>query len=89
MVKQEPHLFGVEGEVRDYVIPDSIALEANMGPTWVLSAPDGPHVGPMNPAIRDGMETLSTLLNSLRGIHRVAVESPHKRPVTPNFDGSF
>ena len=21
---------------------------ANMGPTWVLSAPDGPHVGPMN-----------------------------------------
>ena len=21
--------------------------EANMGPTWVLSAPDGPHVGPM------------------------------------------
>ena len=24
-----------------------------MGPTWVLSAPDGPHVGPMNFAIRD------------------------------------
>ena len=24
---------------------------ANMGPTWVLSAPDGPHVGPMNLAI--------------------------------------
>ena len=23
----------------------------NMGPTWVLSAPDGPHVGPMNLAI--------------------------------------
>ena len=27
-----------------------------MGPTWVLSAPDGPHVGPMNLAIRDGTE---------------------------------
>ena len=27
--------------------------EANMGPTWVLSATDGPHVGPMDPAIRD------------------------------------
>ena len=26
---------------------------ANMGPTWVLSAPDGPHVGPMNFAIRE------------------------------------
>ena len=25
---------------------------ANMGPTWVLSTPDGPHVGPMNFAIR-------------------------------------
>ena len=25
---------------------------ANMGPTWVLSAPDGPHVCPMNLAIR-------------------------------------
>ena len=23
-----------------------------MGPTWVLSAPDGPHVGPMNLVIR-------------------------------------
>ena len=27
---------------------------ANMGPTWVLSAPDGPHVGPMNLAIQEG-----------------------------------
>ena len=27
-----------------------------MGPTWVLSAPDGPHVGPMNLAIRDDIE---------------------------------
>ena len=24
-----------------------------MGPTWVLSAPDGPHDGPMNLGIRD------------------------------------
>ena len=24
-----------------------------MGPTWVLSAPDGPYAGPMNLAIRD------------------------------------
>ena len=26
---------------------------ANTGPTWVLSAPNGPHVGPTNLAIRD------------------------------------
>ena len=33
--------------------PDSKVQEANMGPTWVLSAPDGPHVGPRNLAIRE------------------------------------
>ena len=27
-----------------------------MGPTWVLSAPDGPHDGPMNLAIRVGFK---------------------------------
>ena len=32
--------------------PDSKVHGANMGPTWVLSGPDGPHVGPMNLAIR-------------------------------------
>ena len=34
-------------------IPDSKVRGANMGPTWILSAPDGPHVGPMNLNIRD------------------------------------
>ena len=34
-------------------IPDSKLHGANMGPTWVLSAPDGPRVGPMNLVIRD------------------------------------
>ena len=32
--------------------PDSKDHGANMGPIWVLSAPDGPHVGPMYLAIR-------------------------------------
>ena len=35
--------------------PDSKVHGANMGPTWVLSAPDGPHVGPMNLAFRVGI----------------------------------
>ena len=36
-------------------IPDSMPIVhgAHMGPIWVLSAPDGPHVGSMNLAIRD------------------------------------
>ena len=32
--------------------PDSKFHVVNMGPTWVLSAPGGPHVGPINLAIR-------------------------------------
>ena len=35
--------------------PDSKVHGANMGLTWVLSATGGPHVGPMNLAIRDIM----------------------------------
>ena len=34
-------------------IPDSKVHGANMGPTWVLSAPGGPNVGSRNLAIRD------------------------------------
>ena len=34
-------------------IPASKGCVANMGPTWVLAAPGGPHVGPMKLAIRD------------------------------------
>ena len=33
------------------ILPDSKVHGAKMGPTWVLSAPGGPHVGPMNLAI--------------------------------------
>ena len=32
--------------------PNNKVHGANMGPTWVLPAPDGPHIGPTNPAIR-------------------------------------
>ena len=35
------------------IIPDSNFHGAHMGPTWVLSAPGGLHVGPKNLAIRD------------------------------------
>ena len=44
-------------------IPYSKVHGVNMGPTWVLSAPDGPHVGPMNLAVRDfTMDRLSANL---------------------------
>ena len=43
--------------------PDSKVHGANMGPTWVLSAPDGPHVGPMNLAIRVASPLLRQIQN--------------------------
>ena len=42
-----------------YNTPDSKVHWANMGPTWVLSAPDAPLVGPINLAIRDPIAYLS------------------------------
>ena len=33
--------------------PDSNIHGAKMGPAWVLSAPGGSHVGPMNVVIRE------------------------------------
>ena len=43
-----------------HTFPDSKVPGANMGPTWVLSAPDGPHVGPMNLAIRVSISSFQT-----------------------------
>ena len=46
-----------------YSSPDSKVHGAHMGPTWVLSAPDGPHVGPMDLAIRETMDTETEILS--------------------------
>ena len=43
------------GQVAQGVIPGRKVHGASMGPTWVLSAPDGPHFGPMNLANTDVM----------------------------------
>ena len=44
--------------------PDRKVHGANMGPTWVLSAPDGPHVIPMNLAIM-----VVNNYNGIKGFH--------------------
>ena len=46
--------------------PDSKVHGANMGPTWVLSSPGGPHVGPMNLAIRDYLPRLHLRVASMQ-----------------------
>ena len=52
-------------DARQKPYPDSKVHEANMGPTWVLSAPDGPHVGPMNLASRIKLDFQSDLGGTL------------------------
>ena len=49
--------FSVVAILYQQTIPDSKCHGANMGSTWVLLAPDGPHVCPMNLAIRDELTT--------------------------------
>ena len=43
------------------ITPDSKVHVANMGPTWVLSVPGGPHVGHMNFAIWNVWEWWGTV----------------------------
>ena len=51
-IKNSSHPLAPLSWYQDYFrFPDSKAHGANMGPTWVLSAPDGPHVVPKNLAI--------------------------------------
>ena len=54
------------------VYPNSKVHGTNMGPTWVLSASDGPHVGPMNLAIRvyDYLTSIGLLYESQYGFRR-------------------
>ena len=46
------YIFYIHMSFQTIISPVNKVHGANMGPTWVLSAPDGPHVGPMNIAIR-------------------------------------
>ena len=45
--------------------PDSKVHGANIGPTWVLSAPDGPHIAPWeyHPAMTTAVATMSDFDN--------------------------
>ena len=49
--------------------PDSKVHGSDMGSTWVLSAPDGPHVGPMNLAMRESIK--AQCCNLFEGINGV------------------
>ena len=50
---------GIRETIRQ--VRDSKVHGANMGPTWVLSAPDGLHADPMNFAIWEVRDTVHLL----------------------------
>ena len=61
--------------------PDSKVHGTNMGPTWVLSAPDEPHVGPMNFVIwedrspSNGCQATYLIFSKTRPITIVPIET--------------
>ena len=61
-------LLSIVSKVQIHINPDNKVHEANMGPTWVLSAPDGSHVGPVNFAIREFTSFICKLLHFYSGL---------------------
>ena len=63
--------------------PDSTVHGANMGPTWVLSASDGLHVGPMNLLIIEGLAERTSDNTSIHGYlwDVITYPCPHIRSV--------
>ena len=80
-------------------IPESKVHGANMGPTWALSVPDGPHVGPMNLAVRDvvssrsvvGVLCVSPIVYSLHGstLSTSIIDGDTCKPVYSNVLNMF
>ena len=58
----------IPATIKLWMYPDSKVHGANMGPTWVLSAPNGPHVGLMNLAIRVIIYRYPCITHSILGI---------------------
>ena len=56
--------------------PDSKVHGANMGPNWVLSAPDGPHVGLMNLAIGYSFKIMPIHIFIQRPVCRCGFNNP-------------
>ena len=71
-----PSLLHIQCDISSWIskcllsIPDSTVHGANMGPTWVLSVPDVPHVDPMNFAIRDILWSLQWRHNGCDGVSK-------------------
>ena len=73
-------------DIHEDAIPDSKVHGTNMGPIWGRQDPGGPHVGLMNFAIWDGMETHSALLALSQENPQTTCAFPLQRQ---SFDVSF
>ena len=60
--------FGAKNfHTKKHLNPESKGHGANMGPTWVLSAPGGTHVDPMTLAIRENTVSLIASITTISG----------------------
>ena len=59
-----PFIVARNSYVRSYY-PESKVHGANMRPSWVLSAPGGPHIGPMNLAITVSKENRAHCISGI------------------------
>ena len=81
------------GRDGEHTVPDSKVHGANMGLTWVLPAPDGPHVGPMNLAIGGGGGYLRRHLSAytvdmfyhIKHLFYLSIGPLSTHPFHPNF----
>ena len=60
-------------------LPNSKVHGANMGPTWVLPAPGGPRVGPLNLAIRIYANFQSRYYLNTHSTHPICQQLRHRR----------
>ena len=58
-----------------------------MGPTWVLSVPDGPHVGPMNLAIRVYYQIFS--LYKFNFLNPIDAKHGNKKSIQFNIESTY
>ena len=65
--------------------PDNKDYGANMGPTWVLSSPGGPHAGPMKPAIWQVKENHAQCYGALLVHGQIDTDSNHSLTCNTNL----
>ena len=85
--KNKTRLFGIVNIFFTHYLPDSKVHGPNMGPTWVLWAPDGPHVGPWT--LLSGLVIQGTIVLTIDPVHPQSSGFSTRRVQASNVTGQF